>query len=181
MNYVTFNYKDKKYKIPETDLIQYLVKEERVKDDEIEGMNRPLGNEYKIFWQRDPRWRNNRLGYGKTTIGSHGCFVTCLAMMVKKTPDVVNEILKREGAFYKDLIKSPQAARALNLKYYGRDYNINNMPSFTPTIKEVRMGKSQHFVLRIIENGTRYIVDPWTGKRDYINRYPFKSYRLFDL
>ncbi|MBD3299729.1 MAG: hypothetical protein GF347_00040 [Candidatus Moranbacteria bacterium] len=166
MDYVTFVYKNRKYKIPENELIQYLVLEDNKK-------------EYSIFWQRDPRWKNLRLGFGRTTIGTHGCFITSLGMMVHKRPDEVNEILKNNGGFYKDLVKSPQAAKALGLDYNGRDYDINHMPTYSPSIKEVWMGRSQHFVLRIIENGKRYIIDPWTGRKEYINKYPFRSYRLF--
>ena len=43
--------------------------------------------------QRNPRWAAIRLGWGKnnkTTIGSHGCTVTCIAMLAELTPDEVN-------------------------------------------------------------------------------------------
>ena len=166
MDYVSFEYKGDKYKIPVKELVQYKVTAKPAK-------------EYSVYWQRDPKWRAVRLGYGRTTIGSHGCFVTCLAMMVHKRPDEVNQILKEQGGFYKDLIKSEASAKILGLEYNGRDYNINNMPQYSPSIKEVWMGKSQHFALRIIENGKRYIIDPWTGRKEYINKYPFRSYRLF--
>lgn len=145
-------------------------------------------NEYAVFSQRDPRWKNVKLGNSKTsTIGQYGCFVTCLSMMVNKRPDEVNEILKKAGAFNGDLLISEKAAEALNLEYKGREYNINNMPQYSPSIKEVRMGKSQHFVLRIIDKNDSLsskisgalIVDPWTGLKQRIDYYPFKSYRLF--
>jgi len=46
--------------------------------------------------QRDPRWANIRLGWGDTntsTIGSHGCTITALAMLAGLTPKEVNERL----------------------------------------------------------------------------------------
>jgi hypothetical protein len=104
-------------------------------------------------------------------------------MMVNKTPDVVNDILKKAGAFNGDLIISEKATVALGLKYYGKDININNVPDWSPSIKEVDMspsaGKQQHFVLRIIENGKSFIIDPWTGRKEKIDFYPFVSYRKF--
>lgn len=138
---------------------------------------------YEIYSQRDPRWKDIKLGFGETTIGSHGCFLTSLSMMVKQTPDKVNEILKKAGAFNKDLIISERAAEALGLGYDGRDYNINNMPKYSPSIKEVDMspapGKQQHFVLRVIEGKQVYTIDPWDGKKKGRNAYQFVSYRRF--
>ena len=49
--------------------------------------------------QRDPRWKDIKLGTGSTTIGQEGCLVTCLAMLAGTTPDVVNEELKRVGGY----------------------------------------------------------------------------------
>lgn len=45
--------------------------------------------------QRDLRWYKIRLGWGSkntTTIGSHGCTITCIAMLAGLTPDVVNQL-----------------------------------------------------------------------------------------
>jgi len=162
-----------KYDIPDDVLSRYLIKDDVKKD-------------YEIYCQRDPRWNNERLGNGNTTIGSHGCFLTSLAMMVKQTPTAINKSLKKYGGFYKDLIISKKAAEILGLEYNGKEYNISKMPQYSPSIKEVTMARSQHFVLRIIEKdnqvASKYgtlMVDPWTGSYQKINYYPFKSYRLF--
>ena len=139
--------------------------------------------DYAKYSQRDWRWRWKRLGNSWSTIGGYGCFLTSLSMMVGKRPDEVNEILKKAGAFNKDLIISEKAAMALNSKYTGKEYDIDKPPSWSPSIKEVDMspakGKQQHFCLRVIENGIRYIIDPWTGQRQRITFYPFVSYRCF--
>lgn len=133
--------------------------------------------------QRDKRWSSIKLGFGTSTIGSHGCFLTCLSMIVDKTPPEVNEILKKAGAFYKDLIISDKAAAALGLRYLGKETDINKPPTWYPSIKEVDMspapGKTQHFVLRILFDGRKRIIDPWTGQVQKIDFYPFTSYRLF--
>lgn len=178
------------YKITKSQLLKLLEPyKENIKNDP-KWKNKPIEKPYKIYSQRDPKWANDKLGFGSTTIGSHGCFVTCLAMMAGIPPNETNQILKREKAFYKDLIISEKAAKALNLNYYGRNYNISGMPNWSPSIKEVDFspspGKQQHFVLRIIEKdhelASKYgalIVDPWTGKHQRINYYPFVSYREF--
>lgn len=52
--------------------------------------------------QNDPRWASRRLGLtsGPETIGSHGCLITCFAMMLGRT-DVgeMNEALKARNMF----------------------------------------------------------------------------------
>jgi len=147
---------------------------------------------YKVYSQYDPRWRNNILGFGRNTIGTHGCFITCLGMAAGITPDRVNEILKEKKGFVGDLVRTPQAFEALGLKIVktddpviiNRDFNIGNMPNWSPTIKEVDFNpatskKDQHFVLRVLEGKTKFIIDPNGGVRRRINHFPFVSYRLF--
>lgn len=144
-----------------------------------------VGGDYKnfnIYSQNDPRWKNKQLGKSKYTIGSDGCFITALGSMCKKRPDEVNDILTKKGIIGKAgmILNSDKAAKVLGLDYNGRDYNINNMPNYSPSIKEVKMGKGgKHFVLRIIENKKRYIIDSWDGQKKPIRHYEFISYRLF--
>lgn len=136
------------------------------------------------YSQRDPRWAKVPLGFSKvTTLGSHGCFVTCLAMMIKKEPHIVNQLLKDGNAFGgkdRDLLISERAAKILNLQYFGKEMDINKPPDIQISIKEVDMspapGKQQHFVVRL--DGSA-IIDPWTGLIKKIGFYPFVSYRLF--
>lgn len=139
-----------------------------------------------MYSQRDPRWRDIRLGFSNLTIGGYGCFLTCLAWMAGKTPDVVNDILRKANAFGgqdRSLIISERAAVALGLPYFGIENNVNIEPGWFPNIKEVDMspapGKQQHFVVRIKENGKKFILDPWDGKQKAVGFYPFVSYRKF--
>lgn len=136
--------------------------------------------------QRDPRWRDVKLGFSNLTIGGYGCFLTCLAWMVGKTPDVVNDILRKANAFGgadRSLIISDRAAIALGLGYFGIEYDVNKEPDWFPNIKEVDMspapGKQQHFVVRIKDGGKKFILDPWDGKQKAVGFYPFVSYRKF--
>lgn len=140
----------------------------------------------KIYSQRDPRWSKVKLGFSKRlTIGSHGCYLTSLSMMVEKRPDKVNQILKEAKAFSGPNIISKKAAAALGLLYFGLERDINEPPDWYPNIKKVdfspHKGIQSHFVLRIFENGRKKIVDPWTGCKERINYYPFVSYRLFKI
>jgi lysozyme len=157
-----------------------------------DAISSPTDDSYEVYSQKDKRWKDIKLGFGKYTIGTDGCFITALSMMVKKTPDVVNEILKQARAFSGSLIISDKAAKALGLELLkgnsnipGKMTNINYMPDWSPSIKEVDYNSKtavieQHFVLRIIEDGKRYIIDPLGGIKREINYYPkFKSYRLF--
>lgn len=132
-----------------------------------------------IYSQRDPKWAKETLGFGKTTLGSHGCFVTSLAIMCGKTPSEVNSILKKGKFFNGDLIISSNAmANSLGLTYVGK---IDSQPKFK-TIAEVDMspapGKQQHFVV-VKEDGS--IIDPWTGTIRPKGTYPIMSYRLFNV
>jgi lysozyme len=136
---------------------------------------------YTPYSQRDIRWRFKFLGNSWSTIGSYGCKLCSLSMMVNKTPPEVNELLKKGGAFMKDLIIDEVAAKVLGLDYLGKDTNINNEPQFSPTIKEVKFNGYQHFVLRLFENGQKSILDPWDGQRKRIDFFPFVSYRKFKI
>lgn len=58
-----------------------------------------------LYSQRDPRWADLPLGFGKQTIGQVGCLLTCLAMLAQDftdaemTPDSLNRVLCRRRAF----------------------------------------------------------------------------------
>jgi hypothetical protein len=137
-----------------------------------------------IYSQRDKMWANIKLGFGQTTIGGYGCKLTVASMIDGRTPDILNEVLKKGGAFYGDLLDDVAMARVLGWQYFGKEYDINKEPKWSPTMKEVDMspapGKQQHFVARLIdEKGGKYIIDPWTGQKQKIAFYPFVSYRLF--
>ena len=129
------------------------------------------------FCQLDKRWADDVLGFGKTRLGTHGCFVTSLGNLCGKTPREVNHILQKGKFFNGDLIISSEAmAKSLGLTYAGRS---DKQPKYR-CIAEVDMspspGKQQHFVL-IKEDGS--IIDSWTGTIRPKGTYPIVSYRLF--
>ncbi|MDX1417221.1 MAG: NBR1-Ig-like domain-containing protein [Candidatus Promineifilaceae bacterium] len=58
----------------------------------------------RTYWysQRDPRWADDKLGFGEATIGSWGCLMTCMAMTLSAfghpfNPPDLNDKLKELG------------------------------------------------------------------------------------
>lgn len=131
------------------------------------------------YSQRDKKWADDILGFGKTRLGTHGCFVTSLGNLCGKTPREVNHILQKGKFFNGDLIISTVAmAKSLGLEYAGKS---DKQPKYR-CIAEVDMspapGKQQHFVV-IKEDGS--IIDSWTGTIRPKGTYPIVSYRLFKV
>lgn len=178
--------KDKKpmYKLEVADFVSAMA---TVLDKEGYRVTVEPSLDYSLYYQRAKRYAGVKLGNSNLSFQSYGCFTVCLALLVGKDPLEVHEALKKGGAYSGALIISAVAAKVLGLellkgddKYLaGKMNDINYMPKFN-TIKEVTLGKSQHFVVRLLdEKGGRTIFDPWTGKIQPINFYSFKSYRLF--
>ena len=133
-----------------------------------------------MYWQRNPRYKGLKLGKSNTSMQNYGCFLMCLSYVIDKDPLEVNQLFIEKGVYSNDMIIASKACEVLGLKDYEKSTNINRMPTQEETIKEVQMGKSQHFVVRINKDGKRTIYDPWQNKILSINFYPFKSYRIFN-
>lgn len=151
---------------------------------EVVEEKKEIPNEY--YYQRNKRYKDLKLGFSDLSFQNYGCFTCCLAYLVKKDPIEVHEILKENNCYSGAMIKSKETAEVLGLELlkgnsniHGKTTDIKYMPNFN-CIKEVKLGKSQHFVVRLVdESGKRQIFDPWTGEFLSINYYPFVSYRLF--
>lgn len=147
-----------------------------------------------MYSQRDKRWSDELLGNSKTTkIGGYGCKVTALTMCfiamgiipASWTPKDLNKKLRKGGAFFGkngDLLDDAKTAQIFGLSVE-QVYDINKEPKEPYTVKEVDMspapGKQQHFVFRVNDKTGKYIIDPWTGTKQRVGRYPFVSYRIF--
>ena len=142
------------------------------------GQELPVVN--NMYWQRNPRYKGLKLGDSNTSMQQYGCFLMSLSYVSGKDPLEVNELLRKNGGYNGDMIVSPKAFELLGLKYIGKFTDINYMPKQELSIKEVWLGRSKHFVVRINKNGKRTIFDPWQGKIMPINEYKFVSYRVFD-
>jgi hypothetical protein len=138
--------------------------------------------------QRDPSWASDKLAFSThgQTIGSHGCTITCLAMLLNfvtptagYTPRTVNDILKSKAGYGWDAAHLDQnlvnwAALPLifpQLKYNGKiecpntpaPMNIvdalllaNNIPAIVYVDAEPLAGLQQHFILLTNKRTTTY-------------------------
>jgi len=64
------------------------------------------------LYQNDEKWKNVKLGNGTETIGSWGCLLTSVTMMLNgigysETPETVNEKMKKAGGFQGALFMPP--------------------------------------------------------------------------
>jgi hypothetical protein len=139
--------------------------------------------------QRDPRWANERLGTGannKTTIGSHGCLITCIAMIAGITPPEVNQRLISINGY------AASSTGVLNLVIWGKlteaipwitvgaraSYDNAVVSKNLPCVIKVdgtRIGATQHWVVFI---GNQTMNDPWNGVQRATNYYPALGYAI---
>lgn len=137
------------------------------------------------YKQTDPKWKNIKLGTCPTdTIGSSGCFITCLGMFMGITPDIVNQRLTNEGGYTGGcLLNTPAACKIFGLEYNGK---VTANPVF-PCIGETNYyskivngketGVPQHFFV-MLDAAT--ILDPIDGKqKSNVYKDKMVSYRLF--
>lgn len=133
-------------------------------------------------------YKGTKFGKKKATdMGDYGCKLFCFSMITGIDPVTLDKFFVEKNVYFGnagDLIDDTAAAKALGWGYKGVDKNINNMPDWEPTIKEVDFsaapGKQQHFVVRMKET----ILDPYGGVERTKNFYEeksnqFVSYRLF--
>lgn len=141
------------------------------------------------FSQRDPKWRNVKLGFSNVTIGGFGCFMTCESMLTNKwNPVEVNEILKKANAINKfGNQDQAKAAKALGLKLDGKSLLKPNFICIAETLDFDRpqtVEKEQHFFV-FAPKGTYkddgdYILDPLSYPCKWRkNNYRVRTYRLF--
>lgn len=147
------------------------------------------------FSQRDPRWRNVKLGTSKTaTIGGYGCAITALAMFLNsqgydETPLSVNAKLVKAGGFSQHtyLIWSVIPTVWPRIQFVKRARNYNNLEvawyiyiKQLPVMVEVYAPGApgyRHWVLYV---GDRYLLDPWTGTGRPTSTYEAVGYTLLN-
>lgn len=146
-----------------------------------------------ILGQRDSRWASILLGYNTSTytIGSHGCLVTSLSMLIGKTPDQVNQILKDNGGFLAGgglFIWGKASVLGLTCQYTSSSYSgpvtdlgVTKAKEYLdqgfPLIAEVdfnpaTVAEEQHYVVVVGYDGEDFIMnDPWTKDRVSMDKY----------
>lgn len=144
------------------------------------GYNESHEGEAQLYWQRNPRYKGLKLGNSQTSMQNYGCALMSFSYVTGKDPLEVNQLFTENGVYSGNMIIFEKACEVLGLKNYEKSTDIKRMPSQEMVIKEVVMGRSQHFVVRINRDGKRFIFDPWVGMDQPVNLYPFRSYRIFD-
>jgi hypothetical protein len=129
-----------------------------------------------LLSQQNLKWKNIRLGFGWSTIGKAGCYITSLAMLTDKEPPEVNDILKKNKAFSGSMIIAHRAAQALGLQFHGQ----SKTPPDYPCVAEVDFywgpRFQMHFVV-FVPPGSIY--DSWDGIKKPANTYRIIKYFLF--
>lgn len=126
-----------------------------------------------LYSQKDPKWKNKRIGSCADTFGQSGCNVTAMATLCGKTPEEVNAIVPyRNGC----LLSDSTACTSLGLEYLGRQ---STPPSFickAETDHYKNKGVPQHFFVWRPDGMIADPLDyPCTWKK---NPYNIVSFRL---
>jgi hypothetical protein len=134
--------------------------------------------------QIDPRWADYDFGehpdVGEETIGRYGCFLTALAMVLRRvyqrdvTPPVLDKLLvAARSAYFSDNMMAWAGAIPL---FPAFDESVkDNQPRSAQELRQLsdegweiilRQGDSEHFVyLEAVEGDTLHIIDAWDGQR----------------
>lgn len=126
--------------------------------------------------QRDKRWSAIKLGTSNTTIGDFGCTITCIAMIVGTTPDVVNERMKQVAGFAEGNLviwaKIDEAFPGIHARRVWTYDNADVKANIKRVLVEVDgkpIGGYRHWVVYV---GSQKLYDPWDGKEDPTSDYP---------
>lgn len=121
-----------------------------------------------VLSQRDPKWGNLFLGTSNTYIKDYGCTITCIAMIVGTTPDVVNDRMKAVMGFANGNLviwaKIEEAFPGIKINrvwtYDNNDVaaNVGHVMVEVPATPIGGTGK--HWVVYL---GNQRLNDPWTG------------------
>lgn len=136
--------------------------------------------------QRHPAWSHIPLGLSRvTTIGTHGCTVTCLAMLADTTPDEVNQRLLKARAYantnlviwYKIHDALPSLTWEVRSQTYNHSAVLRAVRNYGACMVEVDFdgtgrGDNRHWVL-YIDGGM--LIDPWTGLIEPQHKYPVRT------
>ena len=148
-----------------------------------------------LYSQRDTRWKDEKLGYGSTTIGNFGCTISALSQLLlingySETPSTVNAKLKANAGFVgtnQNLLVWTAIEKAFKAKHLKRAYSYNNtevadaISKYGGCLVEVdgsRIGAPTHWVLYI---GNQKMIDPWTGTEQATSYYPPKGYSIISV
>lgn len=130
-----------------------------------------------ILGQRDPKWGGIKLGFSETFIRDYGCTITCLAMIIGTTPDVVNDRMKAVQGFKNGNLviwaKIEEAFPGIKVRRVW-SYDNADVKANTPNVMvEVPAapigGTGSHWVVYL---GGGRLNDPWTGTERPTSDFP---------
>lgn len=122
----------------------------------------------QILNQRDPSWGGIKLGFSDTYIKDYGCTITCIAMIVGVTPNIVNDRMKAVNGFASGNLviwaKIEEAFPGIKIRRVW-SYDNADVKANTPNVMvEVPAapigGTGSHWVVYL---GNARLNDPWTG------------------
>lgn len=130
-----------------------------------------------ILNQRDPRWGGIKLGFSDTLIMDYGCTITCIAMIIGTTPDVVNDRMKAVNGFAQGNLviwaKIEEAFPGIRINRvwsYNNDDVKANIPNVMVEVPAKPIGGTgNHWVVYI---GSQKLNDPWTGTQRPTGDFP---------
>jgi len=130
--------------------------------------------------QRDTRWANQKLGTSSVTIGSYGCTITAISILLETTPNIVNNKMISGGGYANQNLvnwsKLPivfsKIKKATRYQAYNNDIVSDAIKKYGGCLVEVdgkRIGANRHWVLYI---GDQKMIDPWFGTVKATSYYP---------
>jgi len=134
-----------------------------------------------LYSQRDPRWKDEKIGNTNSSIGDYGCTITCIAMLAGITPTEVNKRLIGANGYLRDLViwtRIEQAIPWLKFEWRGWTYDNTKVSKAIEDnggcLVEVDFDgtprtNDKHWVLY---TGNQKMHDPWTGTVRLTSAYP---------
>lgn len=134
----------------------------------------------QILSQRDPKWGNINLGTSNTFIKDNGCTITCIAMIIGTTPDVVNNRMNAVAGFANGNLviwaKIAEAFPGITVRRvwtYDNTDVLANVPNVLVEVDATPIGGTgKHWVVYI---GNKRLYDPWTGTERPTSDFPGQS------
>lgn len=153
------------------------------------------------YSQNNNAWKGEMLGESNTTIGTHGCTITCVAMLAGIDPKEVNSRLRNGGGYaapanaptQKNLILWTKIQACIPwLQFEWRGYSYTDEDNVKVAAAIAKNGgclvavdgtpigggsKDGHWVLYI---GNQKMIDPWDGKTKPTSSYKATGYAIIN-
>ena len=137
--------------------------------------------------QRNPKWKNIKLGTCKDTFGQSGCKLMSSCMLAYRDPIQVNsEFIKNKVYTNGCLLDDKAVAKALDLKFDGRSTKKPSFITMAETNHFASVGVPSHFFVfapkGTVSDVTDLMLDPLDDSKTMSwkpVKYKITSYRLF--